>query len=803
MQYSLLYLAKSGFPLSDSGLRMRPNISLRTLLGLCGRTLALALGRRWSLAVQKARILELKRRYFKDYYSDNQYAVSIKEDTAYPCLHSPKTTKETRSIRRIQRRPIRRIGNIEDPLPSDDVVDLPLLEWLNENRTLIRKYSKIFLSIIGLSRSFIDNEIRPTFFGRDKKEMGLLDFVKSFDPFKVKTEERTLVENEISYKMLLVRGKRKVAFNAGLPPVKKAKGYSSIVPAVRSSTSGKTPTALEKLVVQSGQQDTGSGPTAAATKDFVSSPVTPTLEHEYEDEFGDNVRTHAAYDRYLVLTSSSDPVNTDASASLKTTSHIPYVKTEAEDTVAGPIHETGSSSTLGNEGETSSSTPSDASPSDVEFLDQLNVNSARHTCMLSELRLRFKIRLEKAEGEATKVGILRRRVSKLEATAAAKAKELAGLGVQNVELLGQVDSKLYPHMLTAVAGRRYSGRSRGRVEHGKVGREMGAFATYDPEVKARYKEAVRELENISDVLSVGVDTPYLFSGYGVLETRPIRSIPLRLSHKEEGWNRIKEYVQYQDDLWDDISPPMSVSSISKAMRPTFRGRLKKACNKISFLETPTREVGLKIPYLICDYYKGSHKANECKQTNPAEQVCLSGGDIYDDPSFLSKFIDELANFMLEKKSHVKGIGDILDQHRKELHKQFSQILSIIKKKTPKPKESTFAITTRSGVSTQDPPFPAPPRSTYDDLTEGETKKEGSEGAEPSTIQEPTPQPSIFYQPSKSSNLPFPSRLKKQEKNDEDERLLSIFKQIHINLPFLEAMIHMTKGDKVLKDLLFT
>ncbi|GJY93761.1 retrovirus-related pol polyprotein from transposon TNT 1-94 [Tanacetum coccineum] len=31
---------------------------------------------------------------------------------AYPYLHSPKTTKERRSIRRIQRRPIRRIGNI-------------------------------------------------------------------------------------------------------------------------------------------------------------------------------------------------------------------------------------------------------------------------------------------------------------------------------------------------------------------------------------------------------------------------------------------------------------------------------------------------------------------------------------------------------------------------------------------------------------------------------------------------------------------------------------------------------------------
>ncbi|GJY70114.1 putative reverse transcriptase domain-containing protein [Tanacetum coccineum] len=45
----------------------------------------------------------------KIYYSDYQYAISIEEDMAYPCLHSPKTTKETRSIRRIQKKSIRRI----------------------------------------------------------------------------------------------------------------------------------------------------------------------------------------------------------------------------------------------------------------------------------------------------------------------------------------------------------------------------------------------------------------------------------------------------------------------------------------------------------------------------------------------------------------------------------------------------------------------------------------------------------------------------------------------------------------------
>ncbi|GJV39406.1 hypothetical protein Tco_1417846 [Tanacetum coccineum] len=62
-------------------------------------------------------------------------------------------------------------------------------------------------------------------------------------------------------------------------------------------------------------------------------------------------------------------------------------------------------------------------------------------------------------------------------------------------------------------------------------------------------------------------------------------------------------------------------------------------------------------------------------------------------------------------------------------------------------------------------------------------------------------PSILYQPSKTSSLPFPSRLKKQKKDDEDERLLLIFNQIHINLSFIEAMINMLKGAKVLKDLL--
>ncbi|GJS40645.1 hypothetical protein Tco_0565688 [Tanacetum coccineum] len=152
----------------------------------------------------------------------------------------------------------------------------------------------------------------------------------------------------------------------------------------------------------------------------------------------------------------------------------------------------------------------------------------------------------------------------------------------------------------------------------------------------------------------------------------------------------------------------------------------------------------------------------------------------------NKFEDELANFMLEKKFHTNGIREMLGQHRKEMHEQFSQIFSTIREsKFPKSEAPTFAITTRSGINTRDPPFPTQSQSTPTNHAKRTTKRERLKGAESSTVpNEETPLLTIFYQPSKSSNLPFLSRVKKQKKDDDNERLLSIFKQIHINLPFL-------------------
>ncbi|GJX07972.1 hypothetical protein Tco_0195904 [Tanacetum coccineum] len=302
---------------------------------------------------------------------------------------------------------------LADPLPSDDVVDFNLIDWLNE--------------------------------------MGLLDFVKSSNPFKVKVGERTIGEEEVplsketedmvispfcdiirivdhtivdELKSAAGKKKKSVVFNDGLPRMKKANGSSSFVSPERNPTTAyKTPVVLKKFVTQSSQQDIGSGPATAAMDEFVSSSVTPTPDHD---------------------SPSAELVNTNLFASLKS-----------------------------------------ASP---KFVKSAETNQQRDAEIAS-----LKSKLEKADGEAMAVIRLHGRVFELEAAAVARANELVDIGARNAELLGHVsgleslcdglkdqvsklesewrcnadldarlsvlnyymDSELYPHMLTDVADRRW------------------------------------------------------------------------------------------------------------------------------------------------------------------------------------------------------------------------------------------------------------------------------------------------------------------------------------------------------------
>ncbi|GJV18696.1 retrovirus-related pol polyprotein from transposon TNT 1-94 [Tanacetum coccineum] len=126
----------------------------------------------------------------------------------------------------------------------------------------------------------------------------------------------------------------------------------------------------------------------------------------------------------------------------------------------------------------------------------------------------------------------------------------------------------------------------------------------------------------------------------------------------------------------------------------------------------------------------------------------------------SKFEDELANFMLKKKFHTKGIGEMPYQHQ----------------------APTFAITTRFGVSTRDPPFPAPSQLTPANHADRTTEKEVPKGAESSIQDEealpPSSRPFSINPPSRQSAFPLPSN--NQVKDNKIDLLVQQYKKFVIS-----------------------
>ncbi|GJU05610.1 reverse transcriptase domain-containing protein [Tanacetum coccineum] len=105
---------------------------------------------------------------------------------------------------------------------------------------------------------------------------------------------------------------------------------------------------------------------------------------------------------------------------------------------------------------------------------------------------------------------------------------------------------------------------------------------------------------------------------------------------------------------------------------------------------------------------------------------------------------------------------------------------------PNPRNEAKAIRTRSGVTYDGPPIPPP-------VVEKE-----SEDKEP--IEEPS-----FVANKAKPNLPYPSRLNKQKIREKDDilssKFMEIFRNLHFELSFADALIHMPKFASMFKKML--
>ncbi|GJZ20974.1 reverse transcriptase domain-containing protein [Tanacetum coccineum] len=127
---------------------------------------------------------------------------------------------------------------------------------------------------------------------------------------------------------------------------------------------------------------------------------------------------------------------------------------------------------------------------------------------------------------------------------------------------------------------------------------------------------------------------------------------------------------------------------------------------------------------------------------------------------------------------------------------------------PNPRNEAKAITTRSGVSYDGPPIPPPVVEKESEVTK-DTELPSTEDIQPPLVQEQTKDKEPIEEPSLAQktkpNLPYPSRLAKEKIREKDDILASkfmeIFRNLHFELSFADALIHMPKFAPMFKKML--
>nr|GEX38907.1 reverse transcriptase domain-containing protein [Tanacetum cinerariifolium] len=125
---------------------------------------------------------------------------------------------------------------------------------------------------------------------------------------------------------------------------------------------------------------------------------------------------------------------------------------------------------------------------------------------------------------------------------------------------------------------------------------------------------------------------------------------------------------------------------------------------------------------------------------------------------------------------------------------------------PNPRNEAKAITTKSGISYDGPPIP-PLGVEKEPEAAKDTELPSTEDIQPPSVQVPNKEPidEPFVVPKPKANLPYPSRLAKKKLREKDDilaaKFMEIFWDLHFELSFADALIHMPKFAPMFKKLL--
>nr|GEZ03420.1 hypothetical protein [Tanacetum cinerariifolium] len=182
------------------------------------------------------------------------------------------------------------------------------------------------------------------------------------------------------------------------------------------------------------------------------------------------------------------------------------------------------------------------------------------------------------------------------------------------------------------------------------------------------------------------------------------------------------------------------------------------------------------------------------------------------------------NFHLNELEKIKRMNDVslkaiqnqIDMSFADEHRFYFRVEISPGQYRCHPKGELKAITTRSGLVTDGPTVPTPPKSVT--LEEDECVEETYTDPDlaeyiikvpPPPVQKPKPLIQRYFvlhiRDSPRPNIPSPSRILKQKQQEKDDiqiqKFWNMFKQLHLNITLAEALVLMPKYQKMLKALL--
>ncbi|GJR81769.1 reverse transcriptase domain-containing protein [Tanacetum coccineum] len=200
-------------------------------------------------------------------------------------------------------------------------------------------------------------------------------------------------------------------------------------------------------------------------------------------------------------------------------------------------------------------------------------------------------------------------------------------------------------------------------------------------------------------------------------------------------------------------------------------------------------------------YQGNNfNSNQNRGGNFNQNRQNNQGAVYQTPPYQPPTNQPLVNQALPPVSQIQGVSKTdFESYAKANDANMNNLQM---------KNEAKAFTTRSGVSYDGPPIPPPVVEKEPEVTK-DTVLPNTEDIQPPLVQdqnqnkEPINEP-LVTQKTKTS-LPYPSRLAKEKLCEKDDILASkfmeIFRNLHFELSFADALIHMPKFAPMFKEML--